>query len=128
MAKTIKRVLSENDKVKIDRYIDSIIVGFSYAINPFEYTERYLNKFANDRCTSSEFNDEFVKLRLDLLEGIDSQYDLNTIDPKIDKELRNYFVPNFIAKMEEQLKVRKKEIKARKKAEEEANAEAKKKR
>ena len=132
MAKRKKKIeLTEEDIVKIYGYIDSIIEGYSYCFNCLEpVNEKYLSRFANDRHESTCFNDEYCKLHLDILANaeITSMYELEefqTNNQKVDKLLRNCFVPYFEEKMKEQLKINRKIRKAEIKAEEEAEAEAK---
>ena len=132
MAKRKKKIeLTEEDIVKIHNYIDSIVIGYSYCFNSLEpVNEKYLSRFANDRHESTCFNDEYCKLHLDILANaeITSMYELEefqTNNQKVDKLLRNCFVPYFEEKMREQLKINRKIRKAEIKAEEEAEAEAK---
>ena len=132
MAKRKKKIeLTEEDVVKIHNYIDSIIEGYSYCFNCLEpVNEKYLSRFANDRHESSCFNDEYCKLHLDILANaeITSMYELEefqTNNQKVDKLLRNCFIPYFEEQMKIQLKKNRKIRKAEIKAEEEAEAEAK---
>ena len=134
MAKRKKKIeLTEEDIVKIHNYIDSIVIGYSYCFNSLEpVNEKYLSRFANDRHESTCFNDEYCKLRLDILANaeITSMYELEEFQtnfPKVDKQLRETFVPYFEEKMREQLKINRKIRKAEIKAEEDAKAEGKKK-
>lgn len=134
MAKKKKKIeLTEQDIVKIQEYIDSIIVGYSYCFNSLEpVNEKWLKKFANDRHESTCFNDEYCKLHLDILANaeITSMYELEEFQanfPKVDKKLRDVFVPYFEEKMKAQLKINRKIRKAEIKAEEDAKAEGKKK-
>ena len=131
MAKRKKKIeLTEEDIVKIHNYIDSIIEGYSYCFNSLEpVNEKYLSRFANDRHESTCFNDEYCKLHLDILANaeITSMYELEefqTNNQKVDKLLRNCFIPYFEEKMREQLKINRKIRKAEIKAEEDAKAEA----
>ena len=95
--------MKKKDREKLDQYIDRLAEGLKYCFNR-EYTSKYMNRFVNMKYQSMLYNNEFVKLHLDILEsnGInDTTEGFVEEYSKIEHELNTYFCTNFKKSLKE---------------------------
>lgn len=120
--------MKKKDREKLDQYIDRLAEGLKYCFNR-EYTSKYMNRFVNMKYQSMLYNNEFVKLHLDILEsnGINDTTEGFTEEySKIEHELNTYFCTNFKKSLKEKLPKHFEELDAQKKKEKEEKNEGKK--
>ena len=120
--------MKKADKEKLNDYIDRLAEGLKFCFNR-EYTSKYMNRFVNMKYQSMLYNNEFVKLHLDILEsnGInDTTEGFTEEHSKIEHELNTYFCSNFKKVLKEKLPKHFEELDREKKKEKAEKNEGKK--
>ena len=117
--------IKKKDREKIDGLIDSYVNAYKLCFNR-EYTNKYLDRFANMKYESSLYNSDLLHLRLDIFteNDITDTYD-GIENEELNEELKTYFVRVFKKKMKEILPLHFEELDKQKKAEKEKEKEAK---
>lgn len=117
--------IKKKDREKIDGLLDSYANAFKYCFNS-EFTNKYLEHFAEMKYESALYNSDLLHLRLEIFEtnGIDDTYE-GIPNTEVDKELRTYFIKGFKKRMKEILPTYFEELSKEKKAEKEKEKEAK---
>ena len=117
--------IKKKDREKIDGLIDSYVNAYKLCFNR-EYTNKYLDRFANMKYESSLYNSDLLHLRLDIFaeNNITDTYD-GIENEELNEEIKTYFVKVFKKKMKEVLPLHFEELDKIKKAEKEAEKQAK---
>ena len=117
--------IKKKDREKIDGLIDSYVNAYKLCFNR-EYTNKYLDRFASMKYESSLYNSDLLHLRLDIFAENDITDTYDGIENKeLNEELKTYFVKVFKKKMKEVLPLHFEELDKIKKAEKEAEKQAK---
>lgn len=117
--------IKKKDREKIDSLIDSYVNAYKLCFNR-EYTNKYLDRFACMKYESSLYNSDLLHLRLDIFAENDITDTYDGIENKeLNEELKTYFVKVFKKKMKEVLPLHFEELDKIKKAEKEAEKQAK---
>lgn len=122
--------MKKNDKEKLDNLIEKNCQAYKYCFTE-ESSYKYLVHFSEVRSESARYNGDFNRLRLDCLKDKDGDYidisdEISVETLPIVNEVKSYFEKGFRKCMKEILPIYFEELKKQRKAEKDAEKEAKK--
>ena len=116
--------MKKKDREKLNDYIERQVQAYKYCFTE-NYTNKYLTRFSETRAESGRYNNDYGKMHLDILKGIDVSDEIPKELEKEVKEIKEYVAKGFRKRMKEVLPIYFEELRKQKKEEAKKEAEAK---